>query len=199
MDEKTLLHLYRSCYPDIARYIMNRNGTADQAEEAFHAALSALLHQLEKGAVINDYGAYLFRSAWNAFLAERRHATRHEGSDAFGSQLEHSEDAEGSGEEMHVQHLDSGSRVATLAEPGPGPDLHADRELLLEAAEACIADLSKAQQSILQLSFDLEENLDDEAIAVRLGVTRDYVRVARFRAMEALRARMYKRGYGYMM
>lgn len=203
MDEKTLLHLYRTCYPDIARYIMNRNGTADQAEEAFHAALGAMLHQMEKGASINDYGAYLFRSAWNAFLAERRHNTRHEGPEApvSHSLQPQQHDEPDPTDEASFTGAGSGGkfRFSAIAEPGPGPEHHANNQLLLEAAEACIATLSKAQQNILKLSFDLEQSLDDDAIAVQLGVSKDYVRVARFRAMEALRAQMYQKGYGYMM
>lgn len=196
MDEKTLLQLYRTCYPDIARYIMNRGGTADQAEEAFHAALGAMLQQMDKGATINDYGAYLFRSAWNSFLAERRQNTRYERDDTF-AQYDQPGDDQGAAEDIATPHMPPGHREPI--ETGPGPDQHADQQLLLEAAEASIGELSKAQQTILQLSFDPELNLDDDAIAERMGVTRDYVRVARFRAMEALRSRMYRRGYGYMM
>jgi RNA polymerase sigma factor (sigma-70 family) len=196
MDEKTLLQLYRTCYPDIARYIMNRGGTADQAEEAFHAALGAMLQQLDKGAVVNDYGAYLFRSAWNSFLAEKRQGSRYE-------KHENIAQYETSGEETEpMDEISTAQGPPGFREPietGPGPDQHADQQLLLDAAEASIGELSKAQQTILQLSFDPELNLDDDGIAVRLGVTRDYVRVARFRAMEALRTRMYRRGYGYMM
>lgn len=198
MDEKTLLQLYRSCYPDIARYIMNRNGSAEQAEEAFHAALAALLQQLEKGAEIQDFGAYLFRSAWYAFLAERKHVSRYEQTPDADPQNATANHAANSGGDLSVASLDD-EFTREPAESGPGPDHLADQKILLEAAEACIAELTPGQQRILELTFDPELNLDDDEIATRLGVNKDYVRVARFRAMEALRARMHKRGFGYMM
>ena len=191
MDEKNLLQIYKSCYPDIARYIMNRSGTADQAEEAFHAALSAMLNQIEKGTVIADYGAYLFRSAWNAFLAEKKYANKNE-EYAFKASL-------GLNEEPDMTFDNSNSplpgKSGEPVEPGPGPDYQVHRQIIVEAAETIISELTPAQQTILNLSFDPELNLDDEQIAQRLGLTTDYVRLARFRAMKALRERMYSRGF----
>jgi RNA polymerase sigma factor (sigma-70 family) len=189
MDEKSLLQIYKTCYPDVARYIMNRSGTAEQAEEAFHAALSAMLNQIEKGTAIADYGAYLFRSAWNAFLAERKYADR---TDEYAHRA-----SLGLSDEDHADESNSSTAIKSgePVEPGPGPDYQVHRQILVEAAENIIAELSQAQQNILNLSFDPELNLDDEQIGQRLGLTPDYVRLARFRAMKALRERMYNRGF----
>jgi RNA polymerase sigma factor (sigma-70 family) len=191
MDEKNLLQIYKTCYPDVARYIMNRNGTPEQAEEAFHVALSSMLNQIEKGAVIGDFGAYLFRSSWNAFLAERKYSTRMEEYALHSSLGLHSE-SEGNDDLLSMQMA---PKTAEPIEPGPGPEYQVHRQILVEAAESIIAELSVAQQNILNLSFDLEQNLDDEQIAQKLGLTTDYVRLARFRAMKALRERMYSRGF----
>lgn len=189
MDEKTLLQIYRTTYPDIARYIMNRDGSATEAEEAFHTALSAMLNQIEKGAVINDYGAYLFRSAWNAFLAERKQGARFDDGDR---PLPPPGDS-GFHDDMSASLRPSGTFEAS--EPGPGPDYLAHRQMMMEAAESIISELSAAQQNILHLSFDPELSLTDEQIAQRLNVTTDYVRLARFRAMKTLREKMYARGF----
>lgn len=190
MDEKSLLQIYKTCYPDIARYIINRNGTPEQAEEAFHAALSAMLNQMEKGAVIADYGAYLFRSSWNAFLAEQKHLTRVE-QFSPGLSLGINEDSSQPDEGISTPAVRAGNPV----EPGPGPDYQVHRQILVEAAESIISELSMAQQNILNLSFDPELNLDDNQIAQKLGLTPDYVRLARFRAMKVLREKMYSRGF----
>ncbi|MFZ4474586.1 MAG: RNA polymerase sigma factor [Saprospiraceae bacterium] len=194
MDEKTLISLYRNCYPDIARYIMNRGGSSAQAEEAFHAALGSMLHQINKGATIQDFGAYLFRSAWNAFLAEHKVYKRNK-----SSVNSLNEEDDWSRNPSDHYSLSRDSFTFEPQEPGPEPDVQVHQQILMEAAEASMSELTTAQQTILKLSFDPGLNLDDEGIAQKLGVTRDYVRVARFRAMEALRAKMHKRGYGYMM
>lgn len=191
MDEKGLHQIYKTCYPDIARYIMNRSGTAEQAEEAFHAALSAMLNQIEKGATISDYGAYLFRSAWNAFLAEQKYANKTD-EYALRTSVGLSDDT---GHFDEASSAQSPGKSSEPVEPGPGPDYQVHRQILVEAAETIIAELSPAQQNILNLSFDPEQNLDDEQIAKKLGLTTDYVRLARFRAMKALRERMYSRGF----
>lgn len=194
MDEKTLISLYRNCYPDIARYIMNRGGTASQAEEAFHAALGSMLHQMNKGSVIQDFGAYLFRSAWNAFLAENKFYKRNKSAiDPLFDDIEQAKDP------ADFYSLSRDSYTFEPTEPGPEPDVQLNQQMLLEAAEASMSELTSAQQTILKLTFDPGLNLDDEGIAQKMGVTKDYVRVARFRAMEALRSKMHRRGFGYMM
>jgi RNA polymerase sigma factor (sigma-70 family) len=189
MNEKNLLQIYKTCYPDIARYIMNRGGTAEEVEEAFHAALSAMLSQIEKGTIINDHGAYLFRSAWYSFLSEKRHGTKTDTPPPSGNGSNEGPDDDDLSASIPI----GGSKDPI--EPGPGPDNLAHRKMLVEAAENIISELSQAQQNILNLSFDPELNLDDEQIGQNLGLSPDYVRLARFRAMKVLRERMYNRGF----
>ena len=189
MDEKTILEIYRSAYPDIARYIMNRDGSATEAEEAFHAALCSMLNQLEKGAIIHDYGAYLYRSSWNAFLNERKQGNRVEEVSPPPTFFRDSN----ANDDLNASLVPSGSNEAK--EPGPGPDYLAHRQILMEAAESIISELTIAQQNILNLSFDPELSLTDDQIAHRLQLTTDYVRLARFRAMKTLREKMHLRGF----
>jgi DNA-directed RNA polymerase specialized sigma24 family protein len=168
---------------------MNRDGSATEAEEAFHAALCSLLNQLEKGAVIHDYGAYLFRSSWNAFLNERKQGNRVEEISPPSSLFRDSN----ANDDLNVSIVPSGTTEAR--EPGPGPDYLTHRQILMEAAEEIITELTIAQQNILNLSFDPELSLTDDQIAQRLKLTTDYVRLARFRAMKTLREKMHLRGF----
>lgn len=188
MDEKSLQQIYKTCYPQIVSYIMNHNGTADQAKEAFHAALGAMLNQIDKGNQIGDYNAYLFRSAWNAFLAEKKHGGR------FGPPDQSSPNEPVDPDDPVSPPILGGVRQE-LIEPGPGPDYLIHRQMVLDGAMEAIATLTPAQQRVLTLTFDPDQDLDDSQIAEIMGVSTDYVKVARHRAMQALREKMQQRGF----
>ncbi len=192
MDSIDIKALYRTCYPQVARYILQRGGSKTEAEDAFHSALAAMLNPNRAGEAIENPGAFLFRSAWNAFLREQRYRRRNDSGDTEFTETDPEDDPDNAGGGPATLH-------AVPVEPGPAPDRLADQSLLSAVVWEEIRKLPAGAREVLELTFDPELDLDEAEIGGILEISREAVKVKRARAVAELRKRLRRRGLGFLI
>ena len=184
MTDQQIRELYEQCYPKIARYIFQRDGSDEAAEECFQVAMEKLLLKSAIEAVENPEG-YLFRVSWNAFLREQKRRG------IFVQPRAGDPEADLEGDETETAPV----RPQILA-AGPADGEPNDWSNLVEVLWRFADELSRGDQEILELTFQRDPALEEAEIAALLKIGVDAVKVKRARAVEKLRINLFENGFG---
>jgi len=109
-DEKALKHLYQNNYPTVERYVLNNNGTGDEAKDIFQEAFISLWRniQLDKFQPQREASldAYLFRIAKNKWMDHLRSNKRYRKNSIAGiERLEETSKQLGKEEEDYLEKV----------------------------------------------------------------------------------------------
>ena len=153
--------LYTAHFPTVRQYVLNNNGSSDDAKDIFQEALTVLWLKAKEGRVQGDGhadpGGYLFQVARNKWLDTLRSAAHRK---------------------MHKLE-ENHDPVASAA---PEPELE-DR---IQRLRAVYAKLDERCRTVLDLFY--HEHKDLATIADRMGVEEESIRTIKYRCMMKLRS-----------
>lgn len=158
-DQGVVRMLYSLHFPAVRSYVVQNNGTADDAQDVFQEAMAALWLRVKEGRVITegDPGGFLFKVAKNKWLDVVRSAAY-----------------------KHMKVVDD----QHLHEPQPAATDEVEEQL---ARLRSIYDkLDDKCRTVLDRFYF--ERKDLGTIAVELGVEEDSIRTIKYRCMMKLRA-----------
>lgn len=158
-DPATLRALYRTHFPVVKQYVLQNNGTTNDAQDVFQEAISVLWLSLKEGRIIPevDPGGYLFRVAKNKWLDTVRSAAH---------------------KHMKVVHDER-----TLERPNDVPNDIEERVVRLREVYEKLDD--KCRTVLDRFYF---ERKDLATIADEMGVEEESIRTIKYRCMMKLRA-----------
>ena len=160
-DPLIVQDLYTAHFPAVRQYVLNNNGSQDDARDVFQEALTVLWLKAKEGLVqVNgntDLGGYLFQVARNKWLDMLRSAAH---------------------KKMHVV-IDEHTPLANAA-----PDHELEERI--QRLRAVYGKLDERCRTVLDLFY--YEHKDLATIAKQMGVEEESIRTIKYRCMMKLRS-----------
>lgn len=193
---EALIRIYKECYPRFVAWVLDNSGSTDEAKEAYAEAWKRVLLRLRDGQNIDDYGAYIYVTACNIYIRERKdrglivpldtmmpnHDDEDEPDEPVAPSFRELSDTEPEPEDE--PDATSTGPPSQEEDPLQNPDNWG-------VVGECLTEMTLDRQQILKMA--LIEGLTDAQIAEKRGTTPGTIANAKSRALDDLRNRAAKR------
>ncbi len=160
-DTRALQEVYTSNYPVVEKFVLNNNGTSDEAKDVFQEAFTAMWRNIQLDKFIphssSALGGYLFQIARNKWMDHLRSAHR-----------------------TKVIHMDDGQLPSFQVEEIP-----VDDQKYIDAVKKYFPKLGDNCRKILQLYYYSNESM--RAIAGQMGWTEATAKNNKYRCLQKLK------------